>query len=681
MTNANLKAGFFLNHFHIKPEFDSIELNEQVLKIEPKVMEVLVYLADHQGHVISTETLIEEVWPDTVVSPQSVHRCISKLRKIFALDTEHSGYIKTYPKKGYSLEFAPATTPVASQSDESNSASPPKAPANMPWLIAGIAALALVIAGFAAWQIVSETPSEPEPVIVKKLPGSDYALTGETKHKYQSIAAHPSKPWLAAIRQKESSYELLVDRQGRTQVLEQFDAKYARYKLTWSSEGSSLLLSRWIKDNSHIISYEIDVASGALKERKELATIADYRVDSLAWADSNTAYLAQTHISRFEFYLRKLNLKTGKLSETPYKEKAHLVAYKDGLLAVAARDYRQTHLLVMDSSFDIKHHFTTRYVVSSIDWLSDGSGLVYSSGSNLMKWLFERKRSQRLFNSQGHVESVSVAANNELLYLDVMNNLDIRQHKVGEQGNTPKVHGPGPDRKGKFANHSDRFAYISKINGIEQVYLLDESGTKAITEFTNRAQIDSIHWSVDDAWLLIQRGQEILLHSFAIGSSNVVLSNNLFMEAIGLTDDHQHLYYRDGNTSPISFWRYSTLDGAEERLKIPASSQTIAANGELCYRKKRDTSLFCTKGDLPRLVTNDLPHQAVFISSNTDKAYYYLDRANEMKNIYELDLTSGKHQLIIARGDYQGDVSSVRGAHYLATYNEPLSRQIKAVAL
>ena len=51
------------------------------VELRPKSFEVLRYLAEHPGRVISKEELIASVWPDVIVTDDSLIRCISEVRR------------------------------------------------------------------------------------------------------------------------------------------------------------------------------------------------------------------------------------------------------------------------------------------------------------------------------------------------------------------------------------------------------------------------------------------------------------------------------------------------------------------------------------------------------------------------------------------------------------------------
>jgi DNA-binding winged helix-turn-helix (wHTH) protein len=75
----------------------------EVVRLEPKVMDVLACLAAHAGEVVSRETLLATVWPGVIVGDDALTQSIIKLRKALADDPRQPGYIQTIPKRGYRL--------------------------------------------------------------------------------------------------------------------------------------------------------------------------------------------------------------------------------------------------------------------------------------------------------------------------------------------------------------------------------------------------------------------------------------------------------------------------------------------------------------------------------------------------------------------------------------------------
>jgi TolB-like protein/DNA-binding winged helix-turn-helix (wHTH) protein/Tfp pilus assembly protein PilF len=73
------------------------------VKLEPKVMDLLVYLATRPGKVVTRDELEAHVWAGTIVGYDTVTGAIQKLRKALGEDSHRPRIIETIPKRGYRL--------------------------------------------------------------------------------------------------------------------------------------------------------------------------------------------------------------------------------------------------------------------------------------------------------------------------------------------------------------------------------------------------------------------------------------------------------------------------------------------------------------------------------------------------------------------------------------------------
>jgi len=95
---------FRIGEWLIRPQLGHFEgPNGKRLSIEPKAMEVLVYLAQHPGEVLPKERIIQAVWPDTFIEDCALTTAISKLRKALGDDAKNPSFIETLPKRGFRL--------------------------------------------------------------------------------------------------------------------------------------------------------------------------------------------------------------------------------------------------------------------------------------------------------------------------------------------------------------------------------------------------------------------------------------------------------------------------------------------------------------------------------------------------------------------------------------------------
>ncbi|MEX3812617.1 winged helix-turn-helix domain-containing tetratricopeptide repeat protein [Paraburkholderia sp. BR13439] len=108
-----------VGNWAVTPSLNSISSLGRTTRLEPKVMEVLVCLAQHPGVTVSKEQLFQAVWPRTVVTEDVLKRCIAELRRAFDDDARDPRVIETISKQGYRL-IAPvaagSATPAPTES-------------------------------------------------------------------------------------------------------------------------------------------------------------------------------------------------------------------------------------------------------------------------------------------------------------------------------------------------------------------------------------------------------------------------------------------------------------------------------------------------------------------------------------------------------------------------------------
>jgi DNA-binding winged helix-turn-helix (wHTH) protein len=95
---------YWVGDFFVDLSRNQVTQKEQSQTIAPKALAVLTYLAENKGRVVSYDELFDKVWPDTVVTPNTLQRSIAQLRKVLGADHKLQSYIKTHAKQGYSLE-------------------------------------------------------------------------------------------------------------------------------------------------------------------------------------------------------------------------------------------------------------------------------------------------------------------------------------------------------------------------------------------------------------------------------------------------------------------------------------------------------------------------------------------------------------------------------------------------
>lgn len=111
-------------------------------------MRLLLCLAERAGEVVSIDDLLNQVWPEVNVSPDSVYQAVASLRRQLGDDSRQPTYIETVPRLGYRMvakvgPWQPASTDV-------HAGNPPgSAPTRKQWrLLVSITAGLVLVLGF-----------------------------------------------------------------------------------------------------------------------------------------------------------------------------------------------------------------------------------------------------------------------------------------------------------------------------------------------------------------------------------------------------------------------------------------------------------------------------------------------------------------------------------------------------
>ncbi len=110
----DLQSGFQLLEFEVLPQQGLVTSSGLKQRLEPKLMDLLVFMAQEHGSVLSKERLMHEVWGG-VIAESGLSRNISQLRKILGDDAKDSAFIATVPKRGYQFLVEPKALPFPNQ--------------------------------------------------------------------------------------------------------------------------------------------------------------------------------------------------------------------------------------------------------------------------------------------------------------------------------------------------------------------------------------------------------------------------------------------------------------------------------------------------------------------------------------------------------------------------------------
>ena len=102
MSSPNIQA-LRVGDWRVDPALDEIFRDGTSVKLEPRTMRLLICLAERAGQVVSVEQLLDEVWKDVVVTPNSVYHAVAALRRVLGDNAKEPTYIVNVLRRGYRL--------------------------------------------------------------------------------------------------------------------------------------------------------------------------------------------------------------------------------------------------------------------------------------------------------------------------------------------------------------------------------------------------------------------------------------------------------------------------------------------------------------------------------------------------------------------------------------------------
>ncbi|MGI9365212.1 MAG: winged helix-turn-helix domain-containing tetratricopeptide repeat protein [Rhizobiaceae bacterium] len=105
---------FRFGPFSLDSQIPELRQNGEVVPVEPKVFDILLYLINHRDRIISKDELISEVWSGRIVSDAAITSRINLVRQAVGDSGRSQNFIQTVSKRGYRFvaEVTDSSEPV-----------------------------------------------------------------------------------------------------------------------------------------------------------------------------------------------------------------------------------------------------------------------------------------------------------------------------------------------------------------------------------------------------------------------------------------------------------------------------------------------------------------------------------------------------------------------------------------
>ena len=626
--DINNKNNFTLGDIQVSPSHNQLSAHGHTVKLQPKVMAVLHYLACHHERVISNEELIEHLWAGRVVTHGSVQKSINALRSALSELMGEQELIAHYSKRGYQLTLAPQflTAPLLTTQPLPEPEAPieihqPSKLAHHRWLFTGIGVIlgALVIVAF-----VYHTSQPSMPAIIKNHKtsfNSTLGYTNETGHERSAIP-HPDNKHVAYIREQfnlegkgETNSEIVI-RNPAGEDWRLASSQGSWFKLAWSPTGTHLVAIE-VKRNEgqpytpnfyekpnylysfHIFSLEL--AKNRLLEKQQLSQWQG-RIYSVTWWDENTLeFVAKQGPSstavRYRYSTQDQHLT--QLDDIDGATNLLASAVLNKITALASLQKNGIQIDFLNEKQARLSRWQLNLAVADISWIPDGSGiLIYSEDSRTLSTLyrdgkqvqipladikdrvFSRPRYQRdgsaIFYTEEKRSSNILLMNPEGTKTSLTKNTDLNY-------------------AASFSSDGEKIAYASVRNNQTHLWLIEGNQERQLSSQLISSKVGSIIWSEDGKHLLYSAGNTLYDYSFLTGETALMLSDNDKIEPIAYFPDSHRLILVKSNRDLRNLWRINTQTQQQKQLSFGSVGAAIAHKGDVLFQYAGKNGLWAVR--------------------------------------------------------------------------------------
>ncbi|MEO0556720.1 MAG: winged helix-turn-helix domain-containing protein [Bacteroidota bacterium] len=694
---------YWVGDRYVQPMRNRVVNGGEDLSVEPRVMAVLSYLAQHAGRVVSRDELLDHVWADVVVNEDALTRAVSELRKLFDDDPRAPTVVQTVRGRGYRL-IAPvrpahglagdgvvgdglmsgdgvalgnglAGDGLAGGNGASTSIPIPQAmPASpaarrMPWhaivlAIGGVALIAL------AWWAVGERADEPPARGAFAPPEPFTSYPGQEVEP--AISPEGARVAFAWDSGEGEGYDVYVKQPSREEALRLTDHPAPEGSPTWSPDGSEVAFIRYGDEPGIFV-----VPSLGGDARRVFAVPEGAHAYSMDWSPDGTSLVFGFEPAEGTRHIWMLNLETGEAQAVTesgdglesdraprFSPDGRQIAFaRSGF--VGGRDII-VHTLETGEERQVAEN---QIGVRGLDWL-DADALVVASyrAGTYGLWRVELAMGEQTWvPATGEwTHSPSVASQTgALVYQDLEFEKNVWRIRLDGPGGSvlgtePVVISTHYDCEARLSPDGERLVFASSRTGAYQVWIIDAEGQNptAITSFDNGTAVGNPRWSSGGRHIAFSANPEGLSEVYVVdvagGQPERVSPAGWNALLTGWTSTEDAVYFTSDQSGSWQLWRVGRDGGTPVQ---------VTTDGALFAAESSDGQwLYVVRPDTPGIWRMALSDGQVVGSAGVvvedfqigwardwvvlDAGIYYLQRGEDGLNVAFHDFATGQSRTV-----------------------------------
>ena len=594
-------ADFRIGDRVVRPKLNRVVTPQSTVQLEPKVMRVLLCLAQRPGEVVTKERLFEDVWEGAFVTEDVLTRAIGELRRVFEDDAARPRVIETIRKSGYRLIAAVAAEPTPAISSTVGTESSGPAPARRrAWTLfaAGALVLAAILAAAAsARRHVSVAPMRIRPLT--SYPGN------ERDPAVSPDGSRVAFVWDGGSGDAYSLYVKLVDAESQLRLTREPGVQDRAP--VWSPDGQRVAFTRMAAGVCQIF-----LVSALGGPERPLAPCGDRDYVRLAWSPDGKWLARSRRDASSQLYLELLSpetLETRRLTRPP----AEILGDSSPVFSPDGRDLAFARN-VSDGVADIfrvpagggeptRLTFDSRDTMGA-DWSMDGKSIVFSSSRAgiYSLWRVSASGGEPVWVAGGGMKmkhpttgrARSVIAYENWLY--EVNLWRVPTTGAGARAEPVTATADEWNFEPRISPDGRRIAFVSTRSGDQEIWVCGSRG-ESPTRLTDLegARLETPVWSPDGGRILFSARRKGVAQLYTVGDAGGALeqvtSETTDAVAPAWSRDGRRMYFASRRSGSWQVW---ALELPDRRL-VPVTSE-----GGYAARESPDGRwLFFTKTDRP----------------------------------------------------------------------------------
>ncbi|MDK1289006.1 winged helix-turn-helix domain-containing protein [Pseudoalteromonas umbrosa] len=572
-----MQQQYWVGDFYIDVSRNQITYQQHTQTLAPKALAVLSVLAQYQGKVLSQDKLLDAVWQDVIVSPNTLQRSIAQLRKAFGDDGKEQVFIKTHAKQGYSLEVkvrwddkstAVTESTLPSHSHEQTIASElPVTPTKKKRPFRPTVSFTILggIIAFGAMTLLNQP--KPDTFHVEKLT----ALTATDNRENAGIYS-PDGDYVVFHRYEDrlcinNLWAKHTQTQAEFQLTQQLKSNGTH---TFSEDGNTLYFVQEQDCRQPITQkrcyqlMSLDFAKSLISPQQPttLMECKNSRLRAPNWLTNGALALLQQHNTRWELIRYSIDSKESQIIYGSEEDNVISYAYSraENLIALTTLNTNnEYHLVLVSPEGELRSKIAIQYPKEIAQYR-----FIYPSFSPLdEKLVFSTGRQLFTLSYDGQIENVSLPLDepmgspsfhpngDRILVIKGFYDRDIASFSFTQSDTFTEQ----PDKtihqakldiiersissegSAVFQPNGSKLAFRSQRSGIDQVWISDGQSSQQLSNFAMDSYIEGLIWAKDGKSIMANSAKE--LYQLSLDDSSQHFSFPVPIEQLFAWDSEQ----------------------------------------------------------------------------------------------------------------------------------------------